>query len=110
MTLSEDLAWRGLIKDKSFDNNEWLDKPGTFYHGYDGSAPSLTVGNLAAILLDIRFIKAGWKPVILLGSGTTMVGDPGGKIEERQLMSRAAIDKNIANLKKQVTALFGEDD
>jgi hypothetical protein len=43
MKLSEDLAWRGLIKDKTFDDIGWLDQPKTFYHGIDGSSDSTSV-------------------------------------------------------------------
>lgn len=106
MKLSEDLAWRGLIKDTTFDKADWLDKPQTFYHGYDASTNSLTIGNLAALLLDRRLIDAGWKAVILMGGGTSLVGDPGGKTEERQLKSREEIKQNIAAVREQVTKLF----
>lgn len=106
MTFSEDLAWRGLIKDKTFSDPKWLDKPRTFYHGYDASSPSLTVGNLAALILDKRFMAAGWKPVILMGGGTSLVGDPGGKAEERELKNREEIDQNIEAIKAQITNLF----
>ena len=106
MQLSEDLNWRGLIKDKSFDDIKWLDEPKTFYHGYDASADSFTVGNLAALLLDRRLIDAGWKAVIVMGGGTSLVGDPGGKTEERQLKSREEIEKNIEVIRRQTQKLF----
>lgn len=106
MKLSEDLAWRGLIKDKTFTDNSWLDEPKTFYHGYDASAPSFTVGNLAALLLDKRLMNAGWHPVIVMGGGTSLIGDPGGKTEERQLKSREEIQKNITGIREQVSKLF----
>ncbi|HSX45678.1 MAG TPA: tyrosine--tRNA ligase [Candidatus Saccharimonadia bacterium] len=106
MTLSEELAWRGLIKDKTFADVQWLDQPKTFYLGIDASANSLQVGNLAIILLARRLADAGWKAVLVMGGGTSLVGDPGGKTEERQLMSRADVERNIAGVRAQVTKLF----
>ncbi len=106
MSLGGDLTWRGLIKDKTFTDAKWLDKPQTFYLGIDASADSLTVGNLAFMLLGRRLADAGWKPVLVMGGGTSLVGDPGGKTEERQLKSREEIQKNIAGVRGQVTKLF----
>ncbi|HCM51710.1 TPA: tyrosine--tRNA ligase [Candidatus Saccharibacteria bacterium] len=106
MKLSDDLAWRGLIKDTTFGKTEWLDKPQTFYHGYDASSDSLTIGNLAALVMDRRLIDAGWKAVIVMGGGTSLVGDPGGKVKERQLKSREEIKQNIEAVREQVTQLF----
>ncbi len=106
MSLSADLIWRGLIKDKTFDDVAWLDKPRVFYHGYDASMPSLTVGNLAALLLDKRMIDAGWQAVMVMGGGTSLIGDPGGKSDERQLKSREEIMANIEVIRKQVEGLF----
>ncbi len=107
MTLSEDLAWRGLIKDKTFDDITWLDVPRTFYLGVDcGSANSLTIGNLAIFLVAKRLAKAGWKPVLLVGGATSLIGDPGGKDQERELKSREEIASNIKGIKAQVSKLF----
>ncbi|MGA3150236.1 MAG: tyrosine--tRNA ligase [Candidatus Saccharimonadales bacterium] len=106
MSLSEDLAWRGLIKDKTFAELAWLDSPKTFYLGIDASSNSLTVGNLAILLLARRLIDGGWKAVLLAGGGTSLVGDPGGKVEERELKPREEIKANIEIIKKQVANLF----
>lgn len=107
MKLSDDLAWRGLIKDKTFADNAYLNAPRTFYLGIDAaSADSLTVGNLAIVLLARRLADAGWKAVLVMGGGTSLVGDPGGKTEERQLKSREEVVKNIAGVKEQVAKLF----
>jgi tyrosyl-tRNA synthetase len=105
-TLSQDLDWRGLIKDKTFKDNNWLDKPRAFYLGIDASADSLTVGNLGVILLARRLVDAGWKSFFIMGGGTSLIGDPGGKNEERDLMSRQQIIKNIEGIRAQVTKLF----
>src|SRR3989344_904129 len=110
MNLSDDLAWRGLIKDKSFSDPSWLDKPQTFYHGVDASSDSLTIGNLAALLLARRLMDSGWKAVLLVGGATSLIGDPGGKTAERELKSREEISRNSEAIKKQVAQLFvGKD-
>ncbi|MEK7096089.1 MAG: tyrosine--tRNA ligase, partial [Patescibacteria group bacterium] len=109
MKLSEDLIWRGLIKDKTFDGASWLDKPQTFYHGVDASAGSLTIGNLAALLLARRITSAGWKAVLLVGGATSLIGDPGGKTAERELQTREEVSRNVEAIKKQVSKLFGRE-
>lgn len=106
-TLSDDLAWRGLIKDKTFGDVRWLDTPRTFYLGSDcSSADSLTIGNLAIFMLAKRLQRAGWKAVLLVGGATSLIGDPGGKSEERPLKSREEIAHNVAGIKAQVAQLF----
>ena len=106
MKLSDDLTWRGLIKDKTFDDNSWLDEPKVFYHGVDASADSLTIGNLAALMLARRLVDGGWKAVLLVGGATSLIGDPGGKESERPLQPRDEIVKNTAAIKAQITKLF----
>ncbi len=109
MTLSEDLAWRGLIKDKTFADTAWLDTPRTFYLGADcSSAGSLTIGNLAIYLVARRLAEAGWKTVLLVGGATSLIGDPGGKDDERELKSREEISANVAGIKAQVQRLFAD--
>lgn len=106
MNLSEDLAWRGLIKDKTFDNNNWLNNPRAFYWGVDCSSDSLTIGNLAPLILARRLAEAGWQAVLLVGGATSLIGDPGGKDEERPLLPRETVEKNVEAIKKQVAHLF----
>lgn len=107
MALSDDLTWRGLIKDKTFEGDVWLDNPQTFYHGVDASADSLTIGNLAALMLSRRLIAAGWKAVLLVGGATSLIGDPGGKESERELQPREEILQNTETIKTQIDRLFG---
>lgn len=109
MKLSEDLTWRGLVKDKTFDDISWLDEPKCFYHGVDCSGDSLTIGNLAVLLMTKRLINAGWRAVVLVGGATSLVGDPGGKREERELKSEDEIDHNVAVIKTQVESLISGD-
>src|SRR2546430_9401464 len=106
MTLSEELQWRGLIKDKTFEDVAWLDTPRTFYLGSDCSFGSLTIGNLAIYMLAKHLAEHGWKAVLLVGGATSLIGDPGGKDEERPLKSREEIAQNVAAIKVQVQRLF----
>jgi len=74
-------------------------KPGFMgYIGYDLTAPSLHVGNLAQIMIQRRLQQAGGKPIVLLGSGTTRIGDPSGRDESRQLLSEETIAANRASI------------
>ncbi len=110
MTLSEELQWRGFIKDRTFDDIGWLDTPRTFYLGSDASADSLQIGNLAIYMLARQLAAHGWKAVMLVGGATSLIGDPGGKDEERQLKPYEEIEKNIAAVATQVKRIFGDYD
>ncbi|MBO9709453.1 MAG: tyrosine--tRNA ligase [Caulobacter sp.] len=79
--------------------------PITAYIGFDATAPSLHVGSLIQIMMLRRLQQAGHKPIVLMGGGTTKVGDPTGKDESRKLLSDADIQANIAGI-KQVFAKF----
>jgi tyrosyl-tRNA synthetase len=70
------------------------------YIGFDATAPSLHVGNLVQIMQLRRLQQAGHKPIVLMGGGTTKVGDPSGKDEGRQLLSSEQIDSNIAGIRR----------
>jgi len=74
--------------------------PITAYIGFDATADSLHVGNLAVIMLLRRLQQTGHKPIVLMGGGTTKVGDPSGKDETRPLMTDEKIASNIAGIKK----------
>lgn len=106
MKLSEELQKRGFIKDKTFEKLSFLDKPQTFYFGVDCSADSLTIGNLAPLMLARRLVDGGWKAVLLVGGATSLIGDPGGKDEERPLLPREEVVKNAEAIKKQIAKLF----
>src|SRR6476661_5607440 len=70
------------------------------YVGYDATAPSLHVGNLVSIMLLRRLQQAGHKPIVLMGGGTTKVGDPSGKDEGRKLLTPEVIAANIASIRR----------
>jgi tyrosyl-tRNA synthetase len=110
-TLSEDLQWRNLIKDHTFQDIAWLNEPKKFYLGADvGSADSLTIGNLAVFMLARRLMDAGWQAVLLVGGATSLIGDPGGKDAERDLVSREQVEHNKAGIRAQVEKLFAGRD
>jgi tyrosyl-tRNA synthetase len=69
------------------------------YIGFDATAPSLHVGNLVSIMLLRRMQQAGHKPIVLMGGGTTKVGDPSGKDESRKLLTHEEIEANIASIR-----------
>ncbi|MBI1197145.1 MAG: tyrosine--tRNA ligase [Phenylobacterium sp.] len=79
--------------------------PVTGYIGYDATAPSLHVGNLITIMMLRRLQQTGHKPIVIVGGGTTKVGDPSGKDETRQLRTAEEIEANIAS-QKQAFAKF----
>jgi tyrosyl-tRNA synthetase len=70
------------------------------YIGFDATAPSLHVGSLLVIMLLRRLQQAGHKPIVLMGGGTTKVGDPSGKDESRKLLTPEEIDANIASIRR----------
>ena len=80
------------------------------YIGFDATAPSLHVGNLVSIMLLRRLQQAGHRPIVLMGGGTTKVGDPSGKDESRKLLTTEEINSNIASIRRVFGNLltFGE--
>ena len=108
MTLSENLAWRGFVNQTTYKDITALDhEPIMFYLGVDPSADSMTVGNLAVVMMVRHFIEAGHKAVLLVGGATGMIGDPDGKKQERDLLTLEQIDKNkqaIAAQYRQILA------
>ena len=70
------------------------------YIGFDATAPSLHVGSLVQIMMLRRMQQAGHKPIVLMGGGTTKVGDPSGKDESRKMLTEADIAGNIASIRR----------
>src|SRR6476620_11094058 len=70
------------------------------YIGFDATAPSLHVGSLVQIMMLRRLQQAGHRPIVLMGGGTTKVGDPSGKDESRKLLTNEEIDANIAGIRR----------
>jgi tyrosyl-tRNA synthetase len=113
MDLIADLDARGLIHD-STDRAalaaRLAEGPISVYVGFDPTADSLHVGNLLGQVMLRRFQLAGHRPVVLAGGATGMVGDPGGRSDERNLLDRETLDHNVACVKKQLERIldFGE--
>lgn len=109
--LSDELAWRGFVNQTTYASPTALDNGQiTFYLGVDPSADSMTVGNLAVMMMVRHFIQHGHKAILLVGGATGMIGDPDGKKQERDLLTVEQIDHNkqaIAAQYKQV--LQGQD-
>src|SRR5918993_1375355 len=70
------------------------------YIGFDATGPSLHVGSLVQIMMLRRLQQAGHRPIVLMGGGTTKVGDPSGKDESRKLLTAEQIDANIASIRR----------
>ncbi|MFM5908386.1 MAG: tyrosine--tRNA ligase, partial [Novosphingobium sp.] len=70
------------------------------YIGFDATAPSLHVGSLVQIMMLRRLQQAGHKPIVVMGGGTTKVGDPSGKDESRKMLTAEGIQANIAGIRK----------
>ena len=107
MTLFEDLKWRGLIKDISSPelekklNEEKL----TFYIGTDPTADSMHIGHFSSFLIAPRLAKYGHKPILLVGGATGLIGDPKPS-NERQMITKEEVLKNVEGLTKQAEAIF----
>ena len=78
MKLSEELAWRGFVAENTIKNPAEIDqrKNKKFYFGADPSADSLTIGNLAALMMCACFVRHGYQPYLLVGGATGQIGDP----------------------------------
>ena len=114
MELYDELRARGLIAQvtdeeeiKELINNG----KATFYIGFDPTADSLHVGHFMALSFMRRLQKAGNKPIALLGGGTTMIGDPSGRTDMRNMLTRETIEYNAARFKVQMEKFidFSED-
>ena len=125
MNIYEELKWRGLIADCTDAaerlglaplapnvNAQFVDpvpvsgKPIILYCGFDPTADSLHVGNLVPLLALRRFQQRGHHPIAVAGGATGSIGDPSGKTQERQLLTKEILDHNIASVKVQLTKLL----
>jgi tyrosyl-tRNA synthetase len=111
LPILQELQWRGLVADMA--NREELEKllapgtaPVTIYVGFDPTSDSLQLGNLIGLIMLRRFQLAGHRPIVLAGGATGMIGDPGGKSAERNLLSRETIEANIAGIQGQLIRLL----
>lgn len=107
--LIEDLKWRGLIYQQTDEQGieDLLNKEQvTLYCGADPTADSLHIGHLLPFMTLRRFQEHGHRPIVLIGGGTGMIGDPSGKSEERVLQTEDQVAKNVEGLSAQMHKLF----
>ncbi len=113
MTLYDELVARGLIAQVT-DEAEIRDLinngKATFYIGFDPTADSLHVGHFMALCLMKRLQMAGNKPIALIGGGTAMIGDPSGRTDMRQMMTKETIQHNVDCFKKQMSRFIDFSD
>ena len=98
------LVERGYIDQVTYEDElrELLEKEQvTFYIGFDATADSLTLGHFIQIMVMMHMQRAGHRPIALLGGGTTMIGDPSGRTDMRQLLTKEEIDRNAEKFKAQ---------
>lgn len=109
MTLSEELIYRGFHAETTIKNPKSLDEhPRNFYLGADPSADSLTIGNLAALMMCRVFVKHGHHANLLVGGATGQIGDPKDTVE-RDLKSLDEIAINKAKIAAQMSSIVGSD-
>lgn len=104
-----ELRWRGLV-------HQVTDEPGLSQHlaaaprhayvGFDPTADSLTIGNLVPIMMLVHLQRAGHTPVVVMGGGTGLIGDPSGKSAERQLMTRDRVEANVERQQRIFSGLL----
>ncbi len=107
----EELRWRGMLQDMMPGTEEQLRKESTAgYIGFDPTAASLHIGNLATIMLLVHFQRAGHKPFALVGGATGMIGDPSGRSTERDFLSEETLRYNQEGIRSQLTRFLTFDD
>ncbi len=107
MKFYDELKWRGLIKDEAGEDLEKVinECKATFYWGTDPTADSLHIGHYSSLVTAKRLAKAGFKPVLLVGGATGMIGDP-RPTAEREIIDKEVVLSNVESIKKQVLDIF----
>ncbi len=112
LALLDDLDQRGLVHDTTDRPAlaaRLAERPITLYHGIDPTAPSLHHGNLIGLITLRRFQDHGHRPLALAGGATGMIGDPGGRSEERNLLDGETLARNVEAIKAQITRILGPE-
>ena len=108
--LLAELEWRGFVHHTTKELAAHLATGRrTLYCGFDPTAPSFQVGNLMPLMLLRHFQLAGHRPIVLMGGGTGLIGDPSGKQSERPLLSEEQIRENVRRQRDQLVRLFDFD-
>src|SRR5881227_1068618 len=109
MNILDEVRWRDLLADCTDATAlaaRVTEKPITVYAGFDPTADSLHVGNLVPLLGLRRFQLQGHSPIAVAGGATGSIGDPSGKTQERQLLTKDILDSNIGAIKDQLKRLL----
>lgn len=112
MDLFDELRWRGVVHQWTGEDAfpERLRRgPVTLYCGFDPSADSLHVGSLVPLVTLRRFQRAGHSPIVVAGGATGMIGDPSGKSEERNLLTREQVEANLEAIRPQLERFLDFD-
>jgi tyrosyl-tRNA synthetase len=108
--LFDELQWRGMVYDATEGLRDLLAAERvTAYIGFDPTASSLHVGSLLTVMGLARLQRFGHSPIAIVGGGTGMIGDPSGKSQERQLLSREQIEENVAGIREQLSRFLDFD-
>src|SRR5216110_2337830 len=103
----KELEWRGFVQQATPGLAAHFAKgPVTVYCGFDPTAPSLQIGNLVPLMLLANLQRSGHRPIVLMGGGTGMIGDPAGKPGERQLLSKEQIRENVHRMRDQAAKIL----
>ncbi len=110
MNFIDELRWRGMLQDIMPGTEEQLQREMTAgYIGFDPTAASLHIGNLATVMLLVHLQRAGHKPYALVGGATGMIGDPSGKAAEREFLSEETLRRNQAGIRAQLEKFLDFD-
>ncbi|MBL4699213.1 MAG: tyrosine--tRNA ligase [Phycisphaerales bacterium] len=113
--LIDELTWRGLVKDCTDAEglrehlNDPTNAPRKIYAGFDPTADSLTIGNLVPIMLLAHVKRAGHTPVVVMGGGTGLIGDPSGKSAERMMMTDEIVEQNVKSQEPIFANILGDE-
>ncbi len=103
----EELKWRGMVFDYTEGVPELVSREKiTLYNGFDPTGDSLHIGHLVPMMALARWQRFGHTPIAVAGGGTGMIGDPSGKSEERNLLTRDEIEHNVTKIQKQLSLLL----
>src|SRR6266487_2496777 len=103
----QELEWRGFVQQATPGLAAHVATgPVTTYCGFDPTAPSLQIGNLVPLMLLANLQRSGHRPIVLMGGGTGMIGDPAGKPGERQLLSKEQIRENVHRMRDQAAKIL----
>src|SRR5712691_12093420 len=108
--LFAELEWRGFVSHATQQIRHHLAAGRrTVYCGFDPTAPSLQLGNLMPLMLLRHFQLAGHRPIVLMGGGTGLIGEPSGKRGERPLLTKEQIRENLQRQRDQMARLLDFD-